>query len=92
MRTPNNSSARYQQGDPPADPAMLQTFLREELTKIGGALAALAVGHLDVLTVAPVKPREVDLHVADGVLWNPGGGKGLYAYSGGAWTLIKALP
>lgn len=92
MRTPNLGSVFYLPEDPPADPTQLQRYLRAEGAKISATFAALAAGHLDVEYKAPAKPRDVDLRVADGVQWNPGGGKGLYAYSAGVWTLIKALP
>lgn len=92
MRTTSISSAQFTPGSPPSDPKELQRYLIDLEVRIAAAIAALAAGHLDVLHVAPAKPREVDYRVADGVNWNPGGGKGLYAYSGGVWTLIQALP
>lgn len=77
MRPTTLNSAQYNPGDPPADPQQLQRFLREEFVKLKAAVNALALGHLDVTTVAPTKPREGDWRIADGVLWNPlGTGKG----------------
>lgn len=91
MRTPNLGTSIYNPGDPPADPAQLQRYLREHNAMLAAALTALAAGHIDKLNVAPAKPRDGDMRYADGVNWNPGGGKGLYMYSN-AWTLVKALP
>jgi hypothetical protein len=92
MRTPNLGSTSYVPADPPADPAQLQRYLREEMAKISAAIQALAAGHLDKQNVAPAKPRDGDIRYADGVNWNPGaGGKGIYMFST-VWTLIKALP
>lgn len=91
MRAPNLGSVAYAPGDPPSDPAQLQRFLRDELQQIAAAVQALAAGHLDKISAAPAKPRDGDVRYADGTLWNPGAGKGLYMFST-VWTLIKALP
>lgn len=92
MRPANSNAAAYSPGEPPIDPVQLQRFLREEHAKIQSAINALAAGHRDKVYVVPAKPREGDERFADGTSWNPGGGKGLYMYSSGVWTLIKALP
>lgn len=91
MRTVVNSSALYSPSLPPTDPAQLQRYLIEEFNKIAAAIVLLANGHLDVTTAAPAKARDGDWRYADGVGWNPGGGKGIYFFTT-AWTLIKALP
>lgn len=80
----------YAPGHPPDDPRELQRFLIEELQKIGAAIAALALGHLDMTTVAPPKPRNGDVAYADGSLWNPGSGVGVYYYKGAtsAWVFL----
>lgn len=41
------------------------------------------------LHVAPSKPREGDVALADGTDWNPGQGAGLYQYTNGAWLRIR---
>lgn len=88
----NSKSIQYAPADPPADPAQLQRYLREEIAKISVAIDLLAAGHLDKTTVAPTKPRDGDIRYADGTNWNPGAGKGLYMHNGSVWTLIKAIP
>jgi hypothetical protein len=92
LRTPNLGSVSYSPGDPPSDPTQLQRFLRDELQQISAAIQALAAGHLDKQNAAPAKPRDGDWRYADGVNWNPGGGKGIYMHNGSVWTLIKAIP
>lgn len=92
MRTPNSGSIQYTPGDPPADPAQLQRYLRDLEARLAATFAALAAGHLDMTTVAPPKPRNGDIRFADGVSWLPNGvgGVGIYYYKGAtsAWVLL----
>lgn len=88
MRPTNGSTSAYQPGDPPADPAQLQRFLREELLRIKGMFDALAAGHLDKTYALPAKPRDGDFRYADGTLWNPGSGAGFYRYNGTTWIFL----
>lgn len=90
MKTPNLGTVSYAPGDPPSDPAQLQRFLREELLRVSVAISALAAGHMDKQTVAPSKPRDGDVRYADGVLWNPGSGVGVYYFKGttAAWVFL----
>ena len=39
-------------------------------------------------TSAPAFPTEGDIRLADGTGWNPGSGKGVYAYYSAAWHLL----
>lgn len=80
------SSPLYVPGPPPrALPVEAQTYLREELEKIALAVRQLAAGHIDMTYVAPAKPREGDIRLADGTDFDPGAGQGFYGYYGGAW-------
>ena len=88
MRSPTLASAAYVPGNPPDDPAQLPRFLQAELAKLSGALDLLISGHLDKTTVAPAKPREGDLRLADGTLWNPGSGIGVYCFYAGSWKFL----
>lgn len=88
MRTPTLSSLLYAPGNPPDDPAQLPRFLTAELEKINSALALLRQGNLEKTTVAPVKPREGMLRLADGTNWNPGSGAGVYCYYSGVWKFL----
>lgn len=90
MRTPNIGSVQYAPGQVPSEPDQLQRFLNEELGRISAAIQALAAGHLDKSTVAPVKPRDGDIRYADGVGFKPNGvgGAGIWYYNGTVWTLL----
>lgn len=88
MRTPNLGSVYYVPADVPQDAEGLQYYLRTELQKISAAIYALSLGHLDMTTVAPTKPRDGDIRYADGTSWNPGAGKGVYVYKTSAWVLL----
>lgn len=82
------ASVQYAPGTPPDNPQDLPRYLREETAKIAAALSLLAAGHLDPVTVAPAKPREGDIRLADGTTWNPGSGHGVYWYTGTTWKLL----
>lgn len=90
MRTPNNGSIQYTPGDPPADPAQLQRYLRDLEARLAATFAALAAGHLDKTYVAPAKPRDGDLRYADGTSFKPNGvgGAGIWYYDGSAWIQL----
>ncbi len=86
MANPGNSVIAYTPGPVPSDPRDLPRWLREEHDKIAAALKALADGHLETTYVAPAKPREGDIRLADGVRWNPvGTGQRFVGYRGGSW-------
>lgn len=86
MRARNLSTVFYAHGDVPSKPEALTRFISDELTKIGTAISGLAEGHLDVTHVAPEKPRDGDIRLADGTNWNPtAGGQGFYGYYNSAW-------
>lgn len=64
----------------------LRQYVEAELLRIAQAFESVQGGvFLPVTTVAPTKPRESMVKFADGTGWNPGSGKGLYVYYGGAW-------
>lgn len=88
MRTPNLGTAFYAVGEPPNDPAEIGRFLRDELQKISGAVQALALGHVDMTAVAPSKPREGDIRLANGTTWAPGASAGFYGFYSGAWHFL----
>jgi hypothetical protein len=88
VRKPNLGSVFYAPNTPPTDAAEMQRFLFDELKKISDAINGLALGHLDQTTVVPLKARDGDLRYADGILWNPGSGKGVYVYKSTAWVLL----
>lgn len=64
------------------------SYLEQELLAISRAMATTEELELRARESAPDKPREGMMVFADGTLWNPGAGKGLYIYKSGAWTHI----
>ena len=44
---------------------------------------------LKVRYTEPTRPREGMVVHADGTSWNPGGGKGFYGYTSGAWAKLN---
>lgn len=80
----------YIAGNPPQDPALLPGFLLSELRKLQELLnGPQQFSLLDTLNVAPTKPREGMVALADGTNWNPtGAGAGFYGYRGGAWRKL----
>lgn len=59
----------------------------QELEAAADAIAAALPSVVTFLYAAP-KPREGLIAAADGTNWNPGAGKGLYIYYGGAWNKL----
>lgn len=70
------------------DFASLSQFLEEELSRLAGALQSTEFLWLDETNVAPTRPRAGEIRFADGTNWNPGSGKGIYAYYASAWHLL----
>ncbi len=66
--------------------AALQEWLRRELRALQGGFES--VNDLDVLHAPPEKVKEGMIRYADGTDWNPGAGKGVYAYNGTTWTKL----
>lgn len=64
----------------------LQEWLRRELRAIQTGI--MGSQDFEVLTAPPPKVVEGMVRYADGTLWNPGGGKGLYLYNGATWTKL----
>lgn len=66
----------------------LLTYIEEELLIISRSFTEFDQVQLRPLNVAVAKPREGMVVYADGTNWNPGGGKGVYVYTGGAWSKL----
>lgn len=87
MQTNNSNSIFYSPAPVPNDTRELQRYLQNEFSAIQNAIIQLAAGHIDVTSVAPSKPREGDIRLADGVAWNPVAlGKRFVGYRGGVWV------
>jgi hypothetical protein len=72
----------------PHDAQDLPRYVMDELRRLAEALQNVTAHNIEFLHVAPPKPREGMIRGADGTNWNPGAGKGLYCYYGGAWTKL----
>lgn len=66
----------------------LLNWVQEELRKISQEMVKSSGIQFQVLNVAPDKPRDGMLVVADGTNWNPGAGAGIYLRIGAAWTKL----
>lgn len=75
---------RYVAGDNP----QLVEWISRELLRISATFETVVAKNVDFLNVAPDKPREGNVVGADGTNWNPGSGKGVYCYYGGAWHFL----
>ena len=71
----------------PSDLPNLIRYLFRELTRIGQSFDTI-VPTAPTLNVAPERPEEGQMVIADGTNWNPGSGNGLYIYLNGVWTFI----
>jgi hypothetical protein len=88
MRPTAGQINRYVPQPVPDRPEALAAYLRNELQQIQFAIDQLATGQLEVTAVAPAKPRDGMLRRADGTLWNPGSGQGVYCYYNAAWRFL----
>lgn len=78
----------YQPQPAPYAMADIPAYLHRELADISAHASRGQAKTLEVKNVAPAKPREGMMLVADGTNWNPGSGKGVYCYYGAAWHFL----
>lgn len=67
-------------------PTGLKAWLAEQLRRIANELNATP--SLSALPAPPARPKDGTIVGADGTNWNPGGGAGVYLYTGGAWVKL----
>jgi hypothetical protein len=69
----------------------LSTYVADELQSVAGAASdPVNFLQLNVLHVAPEKPRDGQVVCADGTDWQPlGAGGGFFGYFGGAWVKLN---
>jgi hypothetical protein len=65
-----------------------EDWLDRELQAIEQALTMQDFLWLVETNVEPERPREGMIYFADGSDWDPGGGRGIYAYYSGAWNKL----
>lgn len=81
------ASMQYTPGPVPTNSADLPRYLKEEFDAIKAAIDRVAEGYFPVVYSPPAKPRVGMVRNADGVMWNPGAGGGLYRYDG-TWKFL----
>lgn len=79
---------KYRPGPTPVIQGGLLGYLKTEFSSISEALDELADLGLETRYAAPDKPRAGMIVLADGTVWNPGAGAGVYCYYGGAWNRL----
>lgn len=70
------------------DVEKLIEFIQSELRFLAVKLQSEKYTQLISSAVAPVKPREGMIVLADGSNWDPGSGAGFYGYYGGSWVKL----
>lgn len=70
------------------DADAFRAYVIDELRSIAGALMEVEEVLLKELHVAPVKPRDGMVVLADGADFDPGSGAGFYGRSDGAWVFL----
>lgn len=66
----------------------LRRYVEDEFERLSKSLNETTALELRPVFREPDSPREGMIVFADGTGWNPGGGKGVYTYSGGAWVKL----
>ena len=86
-----DSFGRYAPLPLPTDTVQsLALAVETELKKIANTLLGMSQTFilLEELNAVPDKYFEGMIVRADGTNWDPGSGRGVYCYQGGAWTLL----
>lgn len=73
---------------PGLTPDGVALWLERELATLAQSLSEQSTVELRPIYAAPDKPRTGMIVYADGAVWNPGGGAGVYTYNGAGWTLL----
>jgi len=79
----------YLPESPPSSSEDLVTYLWQELSRVSAAINEGYAAKFETLYVAPAKPRDGMVCIADGVYWNPGAGQGVYSYFSSAWHKLS---
>jgi hypothetical protein len=66
----------------------LRKWVEEEFRRVSQSTAVIDGVQFVVLKVPPAHITEGMLVFADGTVWNPGGGRGLYQRTGSAWVKL----
>ena len=71
---------RWSPNPAPSRSEQLPDYLFNELNRLSDILFNLDTFRLEETFNAPDKPRDGDIRYADGTSWDPGSGRGIYAY------------
>jgi len=84
----NSKSVGYIPALPPMDQRNFNQYVYEELLRVSQAIEVMALGHIPVTYVQPLKPYDGMKRYADGIYWNPGSGEGEYMYYNSTWNKL----
>jgi hypothetical protein len=74
---------------PPPSNEPLALYILREFQRLSEVVNMLLAGQgYAILYAEPAKPREGQIVIADGTTWNPGAGKGVYAFLSGSWSKL----
>ena len=76
----------YNPTTPPSEEGQLRAYLLSELPRVSKAILESATPPL--FYAEPKNSQEGFIVRADGTVWDPGSGAGLYIYRSAAWVLI----
>lgn len=66
----------------------IPAYLIQLVQRIDDFMQGLNGAFFEATFVEPLEPTEFDILNADGTLWDPGAGAGLYQYRSGAWVKL----
>lgn len=92
MRVTTNP-LRFAPEDPPVVNPELQPIVEyvfRELLRVAAITNMVADGQLEEVAAAPARPINGMIRLADGTLWNPGSGRGMYWFdsSSATWKFL----
>lgn len=87
MSNRNSRIARFTPDPPPDNAEELPTYLKYMMELIGGMLNS-PTRNFAPLKKEPPKPVDGDVAFADGIVWDPSEGRGLYYFDTGVWIKI----
>lgn len=80
--------SRYIPGAVPNEGPGFRRWIADELRRVANAINDRDALELTPRGTAPPRPRLGMMACADGVLWDPGSGAGIYEYRGGTWQKL----
>jgi len=63
-------------------------YVEKELWKISAIFTHALTRNIEVAFVAPEKPRDGMVRLADGISWNPASGQGVYVFYNNIWNRL----